>query len=335
MALRVILAGMGLRGRDWAAELQRNDRCELVACVDVDRQTLDTSAGGFGIPENRRHTDLQSALNSHDCDAVVVATSADTHEAACRLAIQQGKALLVEKPFALDTATALSIAETGEAAGVPIVVAQNYRYMRAWRSVRQVIRAGSLGTLQSFACHYHRVPHEMAPSLARLENAVMWGASIHHLDALRHVLGLGITRVSADIFSAPASPVRGASLNAILELDQGVRGTYTASYESSGHEFFERGQEFYARFTGDRATLHMFHRWLFLCEGKKLPRPIRRGGRPVPEEALLLEQLDRALHHGEQPDSSGRDNVQTMALAEACIRSSVERRWVDPAELLR
>ena len=123
-------------------------------------------------------------------------------------------------------------------------------------------------------------------------------------------------------------------MQAILMFEEGTRAVVTASYESSGHEFFERGQEFYARFVGDRATLHVFQRWLFLCEGRKLPRPIGRGARREPEERLLLRQLARAILHGEQPDCSGRDNLQTMAAVEACVRSSAERRWINPQELL-
>ena len=37
---------------------------------------------------------------------------------------------------------------------------------------------------------------------------------------------------------------------------------------------------------------------------------------------------------GADPDSSGRDNLQTMAIVEACIRSAGERVWVNPQELL-
>jgi predicted dehydrogenase len=54
----------------------------------------------------------------------------------------------------------------------------------------------------------------------------------------------------------------------------------------------------------------------------------------VTEERILLNQLEGALVAGEKPDSSGRDNLQTMAMVEACIRSAAERTWVNPQELL-
>lgn len=71
-----------------------------------------------------------------------------------------------------------------------------------------------------------------------------------------------------------------------------------------------------------------------LCETGRLPRLIRRGPRKVTEEQILLSQLERMMTAGEEPDSSGLDNLQTMAIVEACIRSSDEQRWVNPQELI-
>jgi predicted dehydrogenase len=168
-----------------------------------------------------------------------------------------------------------------------------------------------------------------------MPDSVLWGPVIHHFDALSYVLDKQITGVMADTFTSPwGSLPDGASVNALLTLDDDVRAVYSATYESTGHEFFERGQEYYERLVGERATLHMLHRWLVLCEHGKRPRVIRRGSRPVTEESRLLTQLQRALIEGEEPDSSGRRNLGTVAAMEACVRSASERRWVNPQELL-
>ena len=144
-----------------------------------------------------------------------------------------------------------------------------------------------------------------------------------------------MTGVVADSYTTPWGELPpGASLRVMLSFDNGTRASYSATYESSGHEFFERGQEFYGRFVGEKATLHVFQRWLLLCARGKLPRVVRRGSRSVTEEGILLRQLERALLAGEASDSSGRDNLQTMAIVEACVRSATEHRWIDPRELL-
>jgi predicted dehydrogenase len=158
---------------------------------------------------------------------------------------------------------------------------------------------------------------------------------IHHLDALRYVLGRKVTGVAADSFTLPWGELPlGASMRAMLTFEDDARALYSATYESSGHEFFERGQEFYLRMMGERATLHCFHRWLLLCERGKWPRLVKRGQRALSEEQVLLRELERALSEGAQPETSGRDNLQTMAVAEAFIRSVCEKRWINPQELL-
>jgi len=143
-----------------------------------------------------------------------------------------------------------------------------------------------------------------------------------------------VTAVSADLFTARSgSSLHGASAHVSLRFASGARATYTASYESSGHEYFEGGQEFFGRIVGERGTLHLLHRWLVLCEQRKWPRFVGRGPRRLTEERQLLDQFAQAIATGERTDASGRENLDTMAIAEACVRSAAERRWVDLEEL--
>jgi len=242
---------------------------------------------------------------------------------------------MVEKPFALKLHDAKQLVTLAEQKGTPLVVAQNYRYMRSFRTARRLIAEGVLGRVGMVVCQYYRVPHAMPAPLSRLDNSVLWEVGIHHLDALRYVLNKPVTRVLAESFKLPWGTLpRGGSVQSMLSFAEETQALYSATYESTGHEFFERGQEFYLRIVGEHATLHVFQRWLILCEKGKLPQLVRRGPRKVSEERILLDQLQRAVLHGEEPDSSGRDNLLTMAIVEACQRSAAERTWINPQELL-
>jgi predicted dehydrogenase len=330
-----VLTGAGARGRDWIRELRLHPGCELAGCVDVEPGALEAVGRELGVPSERRFGALEEALDSVRCDAVLVATPPGEHAGPCEAALERGMAVLVEKPFTQRLDQAAELVRLAEEKAVPLIVGQNFRYLRSSRSVRRLVRDGALGHVHSVTAHYFRVPKPMAPYRYTVEDSVLWGPGVHHLDALRWALGQDAVAVMAQRYHAPGSDLKdGASLQVLAELEGGTRVVYTASYESSGHEFFERGQEFYERLVGDRATLHVFHRWLFLCEGRKLPRPLRRGRRPVTEESILLTQLERALVNGDDPDSSGRANLPTVAILEACVRSADERRWIAPGELL-
>jgi predicted dehydrogenase len=335
MAHRVVIAGMGSRGKDWVREVRAAPAYQLAGCSDIDQNILHDAAAALNIPPQSCFTDLRAAIEQTNCDAVIVATSADCHTEACNAALSRQVAVLVEKPFTVNLKDAVAIVSLGERQGVPILVAQNFRYMRAFRTVKRLISDGALGRIGIVTCQYYAVPHQMAASLAGLQNSVLWGMSVHHLDALRYVLGKEVNGVAAESFTLPWGKLPpGASLQVLLSFEDEIRATYTATYESSGHQFFERGQEFYARFVGERATLHVFQRWLILCENGKLPRLVRRGPRKLTEERIILDQFERALVSGVEPDCSGRDNLQTMAVVEACLRSASERSWINPQELL-
>ena len=331
----MIVAGLGSRGREWVRELGGDDAFELVGCVDVDAAALDQVSSSSGVLRRNCFKDLKEALRALECDAVIIATPADCHTNDCEAALSQGRAVMVEKPFTTRLTDAVKLVRLAEQKGVPLLVAQNYRYMRAFRTARRLVSEGALGRVGAVVCQYYRVPHLMAPSLARAEHSALWGMGIHHLDALRHVLGRNVARVAAESYTQPWGKLpRGGSLRALLTFEDGARACYSATYESSGHEYFEGGQEFYARLLGERATLHVFHRWLVLCERGRWPRLVRRGARAETEERTLLRQLSAALASGAEPEVSGRDNLQTMAVAEACIRSADSGGWVNPQELL-
>jgi predicted dehydrogenase len=336
MAIRVAIVGLGSRGQDWVREVRSDPAYELVACVDTDGDARQRAATKLNLPQAQLFQTLASALDDAACEAVIVAAAADYHTELCEAALARGLGVLVEKPFTLRLTDAIKLVRLAEQKGAALVVAQNYRYMRAYKAVRRLVQKGALGPIGLISCQYFRVPHEMAPSLARLTHSILWGMGVHHLDALRYILGQEVVGVLTESFTLPHGGLPpGASMQTLLAFENGTRAVYTATYESSGHEFFERGQEFYARLTGQDATLHVFQRWLFLCARGRWPRPVRRGARPVSEERVLLSQFERALLRGEEAESSGRDNLQTMAIVEACVRSAQERRWINPQELLR
>lgn len=334
MAIEVIVVGLGQRGRDWIREVRASPDFELAAFVDSDREVLNNARERLNLHPAHCFEDLSEALDKTTCAAVIVATSPDHHVAPCETALLRKVAVLVEKPFTLHLREAVRLVQLAEQQNVPLLVAQNYRYLRSFRATRELIAKGALGRVNLIACQYFRPEHQLG-SHGRLQHSVLFGMSVHHLDALRYVLEAEVTSVAAESFTQrPDESPSGASFRALLSFENGIRASYAATYESSGHEFFERGQEFYARFVGERATLHLFHRWLILCERRKLPRLVKRGPRKLTEEQVLLQQLQKAIVSGEPSEVTGRDNLQTMAVLEACVQSANEQRWINPQDLL-
>ncbi len=335
MALRVVVLGLGTRGLDWARVIRRTGVVSLVGAADPDEaahRRAARDAALHGVPLAGGLAELAGAAP----DAAIVAAPPQQHAALTEQAIGAGLGVLVEKPFTLDLPSAVRLVKMADARCLPLLVAQNYRYMRTHRTVHRLLADGALGQLAAVTCHYWRASHAATSGLATLEASALWETGVHHLDALRYVLAQKVVGVAADVSTAPwTTHLHGTSARVLLEFEHGVRGEYSVSWDAPGHERFEAGQQFYERFTGERGTLHVLQRWLVLCRTGQWPRLVRRGSRLEPEEAVLLRQL-AAAHAGERvPDCSGRDNLQTLAIVTACVDAWRTRRWTNPQELLR
>ena len=93
------------------------------------------------------HPSYADLVADPDVDAVYVATPHPMHLDAAMLAIEAGKAVLVEKPFAMDAAEARSLVEAARARGTFLMEAMWTRFLPHVAAVRDVIASGRLGEI--------------------------------------------------------------------------------------------------------------------------------------------------------------------------------------------
>ncbi len=89
-------------------------------------------------------------------DLVVVSTPNRTHVPLALRAIEAGKAVVVDKPFAPTAAEAERVLHAAEAAGTGLTVFQNRRFDSDFRTVRALLAAGRLGEVFRFESRYDR-----------------------------------------------------------------------------------------------------------------------------------------------------------------------------------
>ncbi|MEZ5176829.1 MAG: Gfo/Idh/MocA family oxidoreductase [Acidimicrobiales bacterium] len=82
-------------------------------------------------------------------DAVMIGTPPDTHPDLVVAAVEAGKHVLVEKPFALTTAEADRMVDAGAANQRIVSVVHNFQFARAATHARSVIDGGGLGELRA------------------------------------------------------------------------------------------------------------------------------------------------------------------------------------------
>ena len=127
--LRVAVVGLGVISRFYLAALRDSPAMELVAVCDTDPERLAAHA----VPG---YTDHRRLLRSTWLDAVVVTVPNDVHMRVCSDALNEGVAVCVEKPLALDTAQGIALRKLAEQRDVPLFTAFHRRYNEAVARLR-------------------------------------------------------------------------------------------------------------------------------------------------------------------------------------------------------
>lgn len=110
----------------------------IVGIADVDEGRAQDAAARFGA---RAFGSAEALLAGVDLDAVYICVPPFAHGAPERAAIAKGLPFFVEKPVALDLATAEEIASAVEAAGLVTGIGYHWRYLDTVEEVRGLLAA--------------------------------------------------------------------------------------------------------------------------------------------------------------------------------------------------
>jgi predicted dehydrogenase len=182
-----------------------------------------------------RHGSYESLVQDPDVDAVYVATPHPGHHDAALLAIEAGKAVLVEKPFAMDGAEARAMVAAARAANVLLVEAMWTRFLPHIARLREILAAGTLGELVYLTAeHGQWFAHDpqfrlFAPSLGggALLDLGIYPVSFAHL-----VLG---TPAKITAVSGPAFTGVDATTSMIFQYDGGAQAVLTTSLAAASN----------------------------------------------------------------------------------------------------
>ena len=137
---------------------------------------------------------------SPDIDAVFITSPDALHLDDALLAIRHGKAVLCEKPLAMNTAEAEQIAHSAKQAGVVFGVAQNFRYNRSVTYLRDQIASGVIGQPHLAQAHFCYPAQNSARKWIADANLACGGpvgdVGVHSIDALRYILDADVESIS-------------------------------------------------------------------------------------------------------------------------------------------
>ena len=114
----------------------------------------------------------EELVNDSTIDAIYVATPHPAHHDNVILALNAGKPVLCEKPFAVNAAEAQSMVNAAKRNNVALMEAMWARFLPHYAKVREIISSGVLGPIQSIhADHGQRLADQGIPRLVQPELA--------------------------------------------------------------------------------------------------------------------------------------------------------------------
>ena len=258
------------------------------------------------------------------------------------------KGILAQKPLATNYQEAKEVVRLCAEAGITLAVNQNMRYDQSMRALKTILQRGYLGEPVLATIEMRAIPHWQV-WVKDLHRVTLLNMSIHHLDCFRFLFG-----EPQSVFVSARSDPRTRFVHQdgiVLYVLEYVSGLRAAAWD-----------DVWAGPAREGAAPDIYIKWRVegtegLAQGtigwpsypNVTPSTIdfttkfqpgcwfsprwREVWFPDAFEGTMGQLLD-ALTDGTEPAVSGRDNLKTMALVDACYKSLAEHRPVNLEEIL-
>jgi predicted dehydrogenase len=321
--LRILVLGLGFFGKNWMREVSACAECELAGVVAKHPGLLAAVGEEFKIPPQRRFTTIRDGLDGAKAHAVVVALPEMVHREAILAALGRGLHVLTEKPLAMNMAEAAEIVQAARRSPASVVmVDQNYRWRPQTRTLRQAVRDGRIGTIGSLGYEYRQAITRTTTDAWReqMPHPFLHDMAPHHFDLLRACTGLECRQITAVGVRPAWNWYKGLpGADAILAFDGGVSASYSGNMVARG---WTTPQDGLISVVGEGGTLRLEAdsqvRWYGEKGGSEVLPAVEM---PFTDLAATLREFLAAIRERRKPETHLEDNVRTLAMVEAAIRS--------------
>lgn len=311
--LNALLVGLGARGQFVLGnDVFGQGRWRLAGGVDPHEQSRQVTKQI--APELRLFSDYDHALDECECDAVVLFTPAQLHHQHVRSALQAGKHVLVEKPFAHSHREAIALVRLAEQKRLKLAVDQNLRYLPLIRVLRTAIASGELGAIGYVSLINNRYRPDPR-NLEGLAHAWLLENAVHDWDQLLAILQLRPVRVTVREFDTPWSGYQQGAAHALIDFEGGVHAIIEGS-------FISQSNDFHLRIGAERGTViadsYQAYRMVHGESQKRWEMQVDPTGGTL----SVADAFADWVHGGPEPECSGRNNLRTVQLVRAGIISA-------------
>ena len=338
------MIGIALLGAGYAARIQLACWREIpgASVIGVWNRSAERAralAAEFGVPS---FDELHALLAQSAVDAVDIATAVETHRDYALQAAASGKHVLCQKPLAPSFAEAEAIVRDCEAAGIRLMVNENWRWRPWYRAARDLLDRGVIG--QPFYLHLacrsaaavatpERPPQSLfarQPFLRRMRPLIVLELGPHHFDIVRFLFDEPEDVYARTLKVTPAERVAGEEVATTLFGYPDRLAQVELSWASLGYPADAVNPDVLA-IEGTEGSLFVDH------DGQ-----VRVSHRDGNQELISVDTTDayrrswqaalahfaECLESGAPFETSGTDNLNTLRLVFAAYDSAATHQAI-------
>lgn len=290
--VRFGIAGFGLHAvKRMMPAFAAAEHCTVTALSRRDLEKGRGAAKQFGIPHVFACTEELAACR--EVDAVFVTTPDALHLNDVTVALRAGKPVLCEKPMAMNAAEVEQMIAAAKTAGLPLGVAQVFRFEESTGRLRERIANNNIGRPVFARAEFCYPGRESArtwitdPTLAC--GGPIADVGVHCVDALRYILNDEVTAVSCSAVRDEFSGAVECAGTLTLEFTRKTLATVSVSTRAQYRTLIE--------ITGERGVLTAF-------DGLNVERPVRLEFRPEADpREVVCEEVSNRMAYVKQVDA--------------------------------
>jgi myo-inositol 2-dehydrogenase / D-chiro-inositol 1-dehydrogenase len=333
--LKIGLIGAGRIGKVHAQSIVNAvSNASLVAVADVYQEAAESLAAAFHVPTVTSNP--HDIINSSEVDAVIIASSTDTHTPLIIAAAKAGKHILCEKPIAAELDKIDEALAAVDAAGVKLQIGFNRRFDPSFRRIKQAIETGEIGEPHLL----HIISRDPAPppiSYVKVSGGLFFDMTIHDFDMARYLFGdVEEIYASAGVMVDPAIGEAGDIDTALITLrfSSGAIGSIDNSRQAV-YGYDQRVEAFGSKGSAGNGNLYPDAVTISGAEN------VRRASLPMnfflerytPSYQIEMQDFVDCILEDKPVPVTGHDGRVPVVMAMAALRSYQENRPVRLSEI--
>lgn len=317
---KIALFGAGFIGSIHGANIAANSRAKLAYVYDVYTEAAEKLAARVGAKVAVSPDEIWAS----DVEAVLIASSTNTHADLLSGAIKAKKAIYCEKPIDLDINRVKEVAQEASQSNLPILIGFSRRFDPNHLGVREAVQSGEVGKLEMMHLT-SRGPQPPPISYVKVSGGQFRDQTIHFFDLARWIASEDPVEVYAtgaaliDPAIGEAGDVDTSML--ILKMDSGAL-CHIDNSRRADYGYDERIEVFGSK--GMVQSRRKPTREVSLYTGTKVVSDGLHPGwfeRMEPSFRLALEAFVTAVEGGKADYPTLRDGLRAQLIAEAALES--------------